>query len=797
MQEQFNHKGVVELKEEEEEIQEEEEETQEEECYKCKKFGHVKKDCKAKSNLQAKFSKEKNGEGNLFYDCQVASEYKNEVWYLDSGCSNHMTGDQSIFLNMDTLAGSQVKMGNGALNLLSVGQLLEHGYAVHFEAGSCTIHDKDDRSQLVAKRLGQLNFHGLKLLQQKIMVQGLSNIEEVHDVLRRVCTWEAPSKAVSKRGFLESKRDAGISSYGCIWSYENSIACWKQKFKNMVEKQSGYYIKTLRSDRGKEYNSKEFDKFCEDECVEMQLTMGYTPQQSGVFERKIQTVMETAKSMLHEKRLPKIFWAEVVYTAVYLINRSQLKGYKLYNLKTNQIIISRDVMFDENASWNWEQGKVEKKCVQVNEEQGSAAHEGEDNEGSPQFSPRLASPSSPRLSPSSSSSSSTPSSTPIRMRSLSDVYAQCNFCMVEPESFEEAIKNETWIKAMEEELNEIFAPVARPDTIRALIAAQKGWSLYQLDIKSTFLKGELKEEVYIEQPQVFVTKREEDKVYRLKKTLYRLKQAPIVWYSQIDSYFNGKGFKRSKSDSTLYVKTQGTSILIVALYVDDLLFTGDNEEMILDFKKQMMQCYEMSDMGLLHHFLGIEIYQIEEGVFISQKQYAKNILKKFGMNGCKPVATPLIVNEKLMKEDGEKKVDATLYRHLVGKLLYLTVTRPNIMYAVSLLSRFMNNPSQNHLGAAKRVLRYIRGKTSYEIKYCREADVKLFGFCDSDWGGCIDDMKSTSGYIFSLGSGVFSWGLKEEEGTEIFCDNKSTIEMAKNPIFNSRTRHIAIKHHFI
>ncbi|XP_028113433.1 uncharacterized protein LOC114311478 [Camellia sinensis] len=168
-------------------------------------------------------------------------------------------------------------------------------------------------------------------------------------------------------------------------------------------------------------------------------------------------------------------------------------------------------------------------------------------------------------------------------------------------------------------------------------------------------------------------------------------------------------------------------------------------------------------MGLLNHFLGIEIYQVEDGVFVSQKKYAENILMKFSASGYKSMATPLVVNEKLIKEDGEKKVDGSLYRNLVGNLLYLITIKPNIMYAASLLSRFMNNPSQNHLGAAEQVLRYIQGTTSYGIKYCKDSNLKLLGFCDSDWGGCTVDTKSTSGYAFSLGSRVSSWASKKQQ----------------------------------
>ncbi|XP_019054645.1 PREDICTED: uncharacterized protein LOC109115268 [Nelumbo nucifera] len=176
-------------------------------------------------------------------------------------------------------------------------------------------------------------------------------------------------------------------------------------------------------------------------------------------------------------------------------------------------------------------------------------------------------------------------------------------------------------------------------------------------------------------------------------------------------------------------------IPIVALYVNDLVFIGNNMKMIEDFKNEMVKKYEMSDMVLLYHFLGIEIYQ----------------------------ATPLVVNEKLMKEDDGKKVDETLYRNLAENLFYLTTTRSDIMFVVVLLSRVMNSPSHIHFGAAKRMLRYVKGTMDYGIKYDKGNSVKLVGFCDNVWGGCADDMKSTSSYCFSIGGGVFSWCSKKQK----------------------------------
>ncbi|XP_026378126.1 uncharacterized protein LOC113272518 [Papaver somniferum] len=225
-----------------------------------------------------------------------------------------------------------------------------------------------------------------------------------------------------------------------------------------------------------------------------------------------------------------------------------------------------------------------------------------------------------------------------------------------------------------------------------------------------------------------------------------------------------------------------------------------------------MMKYEMSDIVLLKYFLGIEVHQREDGVFISQIKYAEKVLKKFGILGCNPTSIPFVVNEKLKKDDGGRKVYETYYRDIIGNLLYLTHTRPDILFSSSMLSRFMSSPSHLHLGAAKKLLRYIQGTMNFGIMYSRNLDVKLVGYYDSDLGGCIDDMKSTSGYDFSLGSGIFTWASKkqetvsqstveaeyisasiatyhvvclrrimediqekQEEITVIFCDNKSTI----------------------
>ncbi|VVA36400.1 PREDICTED: Retrovirus-related Pol poly from transposon, partial [Prunus dulcis] len=210
---------------------------------------------------------------------------------------------------------------------------------------------------------------------------------------------------------------------------------------------------------------------------------------------------------------------------------------------------------------------------------------------------------------------------------------------------------------------------------------QKSWKLYQLDVKSAFLNGILEEEVYIDQPEGFVVKGSESKVYKLHKALYGLKQAPRAWYSEIDGYFAECGFTKSQSEATLYVKTRGeVSILIVSIYVDDIVYTGNNQAMLEEFKQDMMEKYEMTNLGLLHHFLGMGVIQTPTSIFLHQRKYASTLLSRFGLSDCKPVAIPLVPTEKLSKDDGSGSTNEEQYRKIVGSLLYLTATRPDIMF---------------------------------------------------------------------------------------------------------------------
>lgn len=371
------------------------------------------------------------------------------------------------------------------------------------------------------------------------------------------------------------------------------------------------------------------------------------------------------------------------------------------------------------------------------------------------------------------------------------------------------------------DFTEVFAPVARMDTVRMIVAlaAGRGWDIFQLDVKSAFLHGELNEDVYIEQPLGYVQKGNEHKIYKLHKALYGLRQAPRAWFSRIESHFLNEGFERCPNEQTLFIKrgTRG-NILIVSIYVDDLIYTSDDKGLMIEFKKSMMQAFDMTDLGKMRFFLGIEVLQKPEGVFMCQRKYAADILKKFAMDECKPMKSPIVPGSKINKDVDGVGVDETYFKQIVGSLMYLTSTRPDIMFGVSLISRYMSKPTELHMQVAKRILRYLKGTINYGIFYKKGGEEKLLGFTDSDYAGDEDDSKSTSGYIFKMNSGAVSWMSKkqpivtlstteaefvaaaasacqaiwmrrvlrnlsyDQEGcTTIMCDNSSTIKFPKMP----------------
>jgi hypothetical protein len=280
---------------------------------------------------------------------------------------------------------------------------------------------------------------------------------------------------------------------------------------------------------------------------------------------------------------------------------------------------------------------------------------------------------------------------------------------------------------------ETFAHVAGYTSIRTIIAlaAKMKWKLYQMDMKTTFLNGIIEEEVYIEQPQGFEVEDKKSHVYRLKKALYGLKQAPRAWYGRIDSFLTSLGFTKSKADSNLYFKIMENEPIILLLYVDDLFLTRE-ENIIAECKHRLAIEFEMKDLGLMHYFLCLEVWQSPERIFLNQGKYTVEILKRFNMLECKSINTPMVAKMKLLVDTSSDLIDATLYRQIIGSLMYLKNTRPDICFAVNTLSQFLVEPRRVHLVAAKHVMRYLKGTMDYGLSYDGDHDFTLSGYTDAD-----------------------------------------------------------------
>src|ERR687886_229713 len=463
---------------------------------------------------------------------------------------------------------------------------------------------------------------------------------------------------------------------------------------------------------------------------------------------------------------------------------------------------------------------------------------------------------------------------------------------VEPSRIEEAIRDPNWVNAMQEELNqfernkvwnlvpppadasiigtkwiyrnkldehgvvvrnkarlvaqgysqeegidydETFAPVARLEAIRIFLAfsANQDFKVYQMDVKSAFLNGNLEEEVYVRQPLGFESTKFPNHVYELKKALYGLKQAPRAWYETLSKFLLENNFLRGNVDKTLFIKKQGNDTLLVQIYVDDIIFGSCSQTLCKEFSELMSNHYEMSMMGELTYFLGLQVKQMKNGIFISQTKYVHELLSKFGFKDCSSMKTPMATATKLDQDVKGKPVNITAYRGMIGSLLYLTSSRPDIMFATCLCERYQANPKESHLAAVKRIFRYLKGTPNLGLWYPKDSGFELIGYSDSDFAGCKIDRKSTTGSCQLLGNRLVSWSSKKQHSvststaeaeyvaagsccaqilwmqhqladygiiatkTPIFCDNTSAIAITNNPVLHSRTKHIDIRYHFI
>ncbi|KAK2972283.1 hypothetical protein RJ640_014341 [Escallonia rubra] len=526
-----------------------------------------------------------------------------------------------------------------------------------------------------------------------------------------VCGPIDPASLGKNRYFLLFIDDYSRKTWVYFLKQNSEVFLTFKRFKVLVEKQSGYQIKAMRSDRGGEFISKEFKALCEKNGIRRPLTIPYSPQQNEVVERKNRSIVNMTRSMLKRKNLPKEFWAEAVDCAVYLSNRS----------------LTRSV-------WN-----------QTPQEAWSG------------YKPTV---------------------------SHLKVFG-------------------------------IIAYVHVPDQQRN-----------KLDDKS--------------EKFIFIGYSQESKGYKLYNPVdKKMKVSRDVTFDEKSSW---DWTDRDKEQYVFYpidtdrkeVEEESIEPVTPSSPVSPTQSSPSSSSMFDDFKKEMAKEFEMTDIGLMSYYLGIEVKQRDDEIFISQEAYAKEVLKKFNMENCNPISIPIEVENKLSRHVKEGPIDRTLFRSLVGSLRYLTCTRPDILFAVGYISRYMENLTTYHFKVVKMILRYLKGTIDLGIFYLASGDMKLVGYSESDWARDVDDQKSTTGFVFYFGEAAFTWRSKkqsivtlstceaeyvaatsivchaiwlrsllkelsfiQDESTHIYVNNKSAIALAKNPVFHDRSKHIDTRYHFI
>ncbi|GKA43208.1 putative ribonuclease H-like domain-containing protein [Tanacetum coccineum] len=657
-----------------------------------------------------------------------------------------------------------------------------------------------------------------------------------------------------------------------------------QNFIRQIENQLNHRVKIIRSNNDTEFKNRDMLEFCGNKGIKQEYSNARIPQQNGVAKRMNRTLIEAARTMLANSLLPTTFWAEAVSTACYIFNRNQTNSHAGTSEVTNSagtsqtpnsdaskekdkdaelIVMPSTVMnTEENVESRKSSTNSKKEEILTEPQQEKEAFSTDTLEDNPKilaFRRELEEIALKHLRTVSENNSTNtplvnfgselvntgqldPDNSPmpeleIFHKSETGIFDEASYDEEgeEPKKISEALQDDSWVQAMQEELlqfklqqvwvlvdlphgmkeegidyDEVFAPVARIEAIRLFLAFASfmGFIVYQMDVKSAFLYDTINEEVYVLQPPGFVDPDRPKKVYKVVKALYGLHQAPRAWYATLSILLEKHGYKRGTIDNTLFIKRDKKDIMLV-------------------------QVFQMSSMGELTFFLGLQVKQNKEGIFISQDKYVAEILKKFDLVSVKTAITPMETKVALTKDEEAVDVDVHLYRSMICSLMYLTASRPDIMFAICACSRFQVTPKTLHLNAVKRIFKYLKGKPNLGLWYPRESPFDLEAFSDSNYSGSKLDRKSTTGGCQFLGQRLISWQCKKQTivatstteaeyvaaanccgqvlwvqnqlldygfnfmNTKIHIDNESTICIMKNPVYHSKTKHIEIRHHFI
>ncbi|KAG8491054.1 hypothetical protein CXB51_014208 [Gossypium anomalum] len=352
--------------------------------------------------------------------------------------------------------------------------------------------------------------------------------------------------------------------------------------------------------------------------------------------------------------------------------------------------------------------------------------------------------------------------------------------------------------------DETFAPVAKLNTIRVLLslAANLDWHLTQLNVKNAFLNGELNDEVYMDFPPGF--KESKGQVCKLKKSLYRLKQSPRTWFNRFAKAMTSRNHIQRQADHTMFYKhSEKGKCCILIVYVDDIILTGDDSSEIVRLKEFLGTEFELKDLGNLKYFLGMEVAMTQTGISISQRKYVLDLLSEVSLMGCKPAETPMEFNLKLGTDEDGEEIDRGRYQRLVGRLIYLSHTRPDIAFSVSVISQYMHAPREKHLEAAYRILRYLKGTPGKGLHFKKTANQDVEVYTNTDWAARSSAEAEYRALSHGICEGVWIQRLMRElkvpytRPIKMYCDYQAAVSITHNPVHHDRTKYVEIDLHFI
>ncbi|KAJ9545765.1 hypothetical protein OSB04_025472 [Centaurea solstitialis] len=749
-----------------------------------------------------------------------------------------------------------------------------------------------------------------------------------------------------------------FSRYGYVYLMRHKSESFERfrEFQNEVQNQLGRKIKFLRSDRGGEYLSDEFDNHLMECGIVSQLTPPYTPQMNGVSERRNRTLLHMVRSMMYHSTLPMSFWGHAFETAAHILNRAPTKsvektpyelwkgkkpnisflrilgcevyvkrptseklkpksdkcffvgyprttvGYYFYNPEENKVFVARNGKFLEEKFLSYGNTRKDVDLQVVDEENTTPIVE-------PEIQHENVEPQSESIEE--VKTQDLRRSSRVRQepdRYLGFLVSQDSGDLNEPTSYGEAVsgnESEQWQEAMKAEMqsmydnqvweltdlpqhcravgrkwvfkkktdmdgnvhtfkarlvakgftqthgidyDETFSPVAMLKSIRILMAisAYFNYEIWQMDVKTAFLNGKLTEDVYMEQPEGFEDPKNPNKVCKLLKSIYGLKQASRSWNLHFDERIKEFGFAKSEFEPCVYTKFSGSIVTFLVLYVDDILLIGNDVPTLQSVKSWLSKCFQMKDLGEAAYILGIKIYRNRSKrlIRLSQSTYIDKILKKFRMDESKKGFIPMqhgIVLSKTqcpVSSQDQDKMKSVPYASAIGSIMYaMLCTRPDVAYSVSVTSRYQQNPGEPHWVAVKNILKYLRRtKDMFLVFGGSEDEISVNGYSDASFQTDRDDFRSQSGYVFTLNRGAISWKSSKQDtiadstteaeyiaasdaATEavwlrnflsdlrvvasvsrpidIFCDNSGAVAQAKEPREHHKSRHVLRKYHLI